>query len=166
MFIINTMYDQVTIDAKGNAIHHTTINYGWVIAGHNYGSAPYQDYVRVYVPTNSVLLAQDGWQPSGTSEAFDREVWAGFFALYYGQKRTITLVWTETGVASKDANGWHYQYEIQRQAGAQWTLNLRIMPPSCAAITNKRGGLVSSGRQVATLTQSLNEDMTIGIDYI
>jgi hypothetical protein len=92
-------------------------------------------------------------------------VWAGFFSLYYGQKRTITLIWTETGAASKDANGWHYQYEIQRQAGAQRTLNLRIILPSCARITNKWGGLVSSNRQVAMLTQSLNEDLSVGVDY-
>ena len=121
--------------------------------------------MRVYVPTNSSLSLQDGWQPYGTSEAFGREVWAGFFTLYYGQKRTITLIWTETGVASKDANGWHYQYEIQRQAGAQWTLNLRIILPPCAVIKNKWGGLVAGNRQVAMLTQSLNEDMGVGIDY-
>lgn len=92
-------------------------------------------------------------------------MWVGFFALYYGQIRTITLIWTETGVASKDANGWHYRNEIQRQAGAQWTPNLRIVLPSYAVITNEWGGLVSSNREVAMLTQSLNEDMGVGVDY-
>ncbi len=164
-FIINTLYDQVTIDAKGNAIHHTTISYAWVIAGHNYGSARYQDYVRVYVPTNSILLVQDEWQSYGTSEAFGREVWAGFFTLYDGQTRAITLTWMVPGAARKDVNGWHYKYEIQRQAGAQRELHLQITLPLCSVMLNKRGGLVVSNKQVATLTQPLNEDMNVGIDY-
>jgi hypothetical protein len=165
MYIINSLYDQVTIDAEGNAIHHTTISYAWTMEGPIYGPALYQDYVRVYVPTNSNLLVQNGWRPSGTSEAFDREVWAGFFTLNYGQKRTITLIWTAPGVASKDANGWHYQYEIQRQAGAQWSLHLSITLPSCAVMKNEWGGLASSNRESATLTQPLNEDTNVGINY-
>ena len=164
-FIISMLDDQVTIDGAGNAIHHATIHYAWTIAGRNYGSALYRDNVHVYVPPGSVLLMQDGWQPRGTSNAFNRKVWMGFFELAYGQTRTITLVWKVPSAASKDQSGWHYQYIIQRQAGTLWKLNLRMMPPSCAKITDKWGGLIPNKKQEATLTQSLSEDLNVGVDY-
>jgi len=164
-FIIDTLDDQVTIDGQGNAIHHTIINYAWLVKGQNYGSPIYRDYMRLYVPPGSMLHAQDGWEPRGTSEAFGREVWAGYFTLTSGQSRTVTFIWTVPGAAKKDANGWHYQYLIQRQAGAQWTLHMQITLPSCAVVTNKWGGPMSGTHQVVALTQSLNEDMSLGLDY-
>jgi len=164
-FITNTMNDQVTIDPEGNAVHHTTIRYAWSKKGPVYGSALYRDYVRVYVPPGSMLQMQDGWQIRGTSKAFGREVWAGFFTLAYGQTNTITLVWKISGSAIRDAGGWHYQYLIQRQAGTQWTVGLQVILPACALITKKWGGLVSRNTQDSTLTQSLKEDMSLGVDY-
>ena len=165
-FITSTMYDQVTIDPEGNANHHTTISYAWTMKGPTYGgSSLYRDYVRVYVPPGSLLHKQDGWQLRGTSKAFGREVWAGFFTLSYGQTRTITLVWTVPTAATKDAKGWHYQYLLQRQAGTRWQLHLQMTLPSCAVMIGKSGGLLSSNKQVATLTQSLEEDMSLGVNY-
>jgi hypothetical protein len=164
-FIRDTLDDQVTIDGEGTAIHHTTISYNWNTAGQVYGSRLYRDYIRVYAPHGSRLQAQSGWQPRGTSSAFGHQVWAGFFTLTYGQTRTITLVWSVPGIASRDAHGWHYQDEIQRQAGAQWTVHLQVTLPACAVISNKWGGLSSKTRNVAALTQPLNHDLTTGIDY-
>ena len=164
--ISNTLDDQVTIDTQGNAIHHTTISYAWKTNGPVYGSPLYKDYMRVYVPPHSILQKQDGWQPRGTSQAFGREVWAGFFTLSFGQTNTITLTWTDPGAATKDVKGWHYQYLIQRQAGSQWTIDLHMILPTCADITNKWGGLVSNNMHTATLTQSLKEDMNLGVDYV
>ncbi len=164
-FITNTLNDHVTIDGKGNAVHHTTIRYAWVRNGPVFGSKLYRDYVRVYVPLGSVLQRQDGWQTRGTNKAFGHEVWAGFFTLSHGQVNTITLVWTVPGAATKDAKGWHYQYLLQRQAGAQWMLHLQMTLPSCAVMIGKSGGLLSSKKQVATLTQSLEEDMSLGVNY-
>ena len=159
------MNDQVTIDGKGNAIHHTTLRYTWVLQGQNYGSSLYRDYLRVYAPSGSKLQAQDGWEPRGTSEAFSREVWAGFFTLTFGQTRTITLVWAVPGAAKKGTGGWDYQYTIQRQAGAQWMLHLQVILPSCAERITRLGGLLSSSPQAMTLTQSLNGDMNVGVGY-
>ena len=164
-FITNNLNDQVTIDVDGNTIHHTTLSYSWATKGQVYGSALYRDYVRIYVPPGSILQEQNGWQPRSQSQAFEREVWAGFFTLTYGKKRTINLIWKVPGKAIKDAKGWHYQYLIQRQAGAQWTLHLQIMLPSCAAKTNIWGGLALANKQMATLIQPLVEDLTLGIDY-
>ena len=164
--ITNMLDDQVTVDTQGNAIHHTTIRYAWVMNGQVYGSPLYRDYVRVYVPPDSMLQKQDGWQPRGTSQAFGREVWAGFFTLSYGQTNTITLIWVAPGAATKDVKGWHYQYLIQRQAGSHWIVDLHVMLPACALIYNKWGGLVSGNMHTATLTQSLKEDMNLGVDYV
>lgn len=164
-FIVNTLDDRVTLDGQGNAIHRTTITYAWTIKGQFYGRPRYQDYVRVYVPPGSVLQTQDGWQPLGTNQAFGRKVWIGYFSLYYGQTRVVTLVWTVPRVANHDAQGWHYQYLIQRQAGAQWRLHLQVTPPSCAVPIGAQGGLVVKGKQVTPLTQPLDQDMNLGVNY-
>ena len=164
-FITNTLDDQVTIDGSGNATHHTTIRYAWLKNGSVYGSPLYNDYVRIYVPPGSTLQEQQGWQPRGASKAFGREVWAGFLTLSYSQTLTITLTWTERGIAKKDAAGWHYQYLIQRQAGAQWILHVQITLPSCVVRTHTSGGLISRNSQIKTLTESLTEDTNLGIDY-
>jgi Protein of unknown function (DUF4012) len=164
-YIVSTLNDQVTIDAEGNAVHHTIISYAWTIPGSTYGNSEYRDYVRVYVPPGSILDVQNGWQPRGTSQAFGREVWAGFFTLNHGQTQTITLVWKVPGAARKDTSGWHYRYEIQRQAGSLWMLHVSLTPPSCALVASKRGGLVSSNKGTLTLSQTLNEDMSLGVDY-
>lgn len=163
--ITNTLNDQVIIDRNGNAIHRTTLSYAWLIQGQGYGSAIYRDYLRVYVPPGSILQSQNGWESSSPSQAFGRQVWAGFFTLSFGQTHTITFVWTAPGVARKEAKGWYYQYLIQRQAGAQWTLHLQVMPPSCAGITRAQGGLVSGNKKSAILNQPLTEDLNVGIDY-
>jgi hypothetical protein len=164
-FILNSLDDQVTIDAKGNATHHTTLSYAWTMQGPIYGHQLYRDFGRIYVPHGAILQTQDGWQPRGSSQAFGREVWAGFFTLTFGQTRTITLNWTVPGAARKDAHGWHYQYLIQKQAGTNWTLHLRITLPSCASVTGKQGGLGPVTHQLLMLTQRLSEDVNSGVDY-
>ena len=164
--ITNTLDDQVTIDTQGNAFHHTTIRYAFPMHSPFYGFPLYRDYMRVYVPPESKLQKQVGWQPRGTSQAFGREVWAGYFTLPSGKTNTITLIWMEPGAATKDVRGWHYQYLIQRQAGTQWTIDLQVILPACAFINNKSGGLVSSNMHTAMLTKSLNEDMNLGVDYV
>ena len=130
-----------------------------------YGSSSYRDYVRVYVPPDSILQKQDGWQPRGASTAFGREVWAGFFTISYQQVNTITLLWKVPGAATRDGRGWQYQYMIQRQAGTKWNLRLQVQLPSCAAITHTWGWLVSNKGKSATFVRSLDEDMHLGIDY-
>jgi hypothetical protein len=164
--ITNTLDDQVVIDSNGAVIHHTTLSYAWLIKGQGYGVPVYRDYLRLYVPPGSILQDQNGWVPSSTSQAFGRREWGGFFTLTYGQTLTITFVWTVPGAAKKGARGWDYQYLIQRQAGAQWTLHLQVTLPSCAGVTSTQGGLVpANNKKVAMLTQPLTEDLNVGIDY-
>jgi hypothetical protein len=163
--IVNTIHDQVTIDEHGNAIHRTTITYAWTLAGQNYGNQLYQDYVRIFVPTDSTLSKQNGWQPLGTSNAFGSQVWAGYFTLVHGQTNTITLLWTNHNVVKNGTNSWFYQYLLQRQAGAQRMMQLQVMLPSCATMIKKWGGLAPQGIQQETLTQSLTQDLNVGVDF-
>ena len=163
--IVNTVHDQVTLDEQGNAVHHTSITYTWTVTGQNYGNQLYQDYTRIYVPRGSALSEQAGWQPLGTSTAFVHQVWAGFFTLIQGQTRTITLIWVSRNAAKHEANGWHYQLLWQRQAGAQWMLNLRVTLPQCAAVTSRLGGLVTNNKREVSLSRSLTQDLNLEVDY-
>ena len=164
--IVNTLNDQVIIDKQGNVMHHTTLTYMWKTKSKLNGMTMYRDYVRIYIPDSSSLLTQDGWQFQGKSFAFGHQVWAGWFTLAYGQTGSITLTWIEHHTVKNDVNGWHYLYMLQRQAGAHWILHLRITLPSCAVLTNAKAGPLSYGKQVAMLTQPLNEDLNVGVGYV
>ncbi len=164
-FIVNTLSDQVTLDAAGTAVHQTTLSYAWIIPGQTYGWPTYRDYLHIYAPTGSTLDMLTGLAPIQSSQAFGHKIWAGPFTLLYGQTHVITLVWHVPHAATKDNSGWHYRYLVQRQAGAQWTLHLLITLPSCAVMSNQWGGLASETRQTATLAQPLNQDLNVGIDY-
>lgn len=166
-FIKYTMHDQVTINTSGNAVHHTTLSYAWTLQGQhqNYGLSTYTDYVHVYVPTGSTLQSQNGWQPQGVSQAFRRDVWTGYFTLQFGQTQVIQLDWTTPKAAKLDAQGWHYQDLIQKQAGDTWALNLQVTLPSCAANSHTSGGLITKAGQPAQFSGPLSEDKNFGIDY-
>ena len=164
-FIVYTMEDSVTIDAEGNSIHHAKLSYAWTIPGTDYGNDLYQDYVRVYVPPQGVLLQQNGWKAYLPSDAFGRKVWSGFFTLRNGQTHAITLVWKVPKVAKHDASGWHYQMLVQRQAGVLWTIHVQEALPSCAVVTHTSGDSMSKSKQSTVLTTSLNEDKSLAMDY-
>ncbi len=161
-FIRTAIQDKVTLDAYGNATHATTISYAWTIAGRNYGNALYRDYMRIYTPPNGMLQSQAGWQSRGTGTAFGRAVWNGFFTLTYGQTRAITFMWTVPHAATKVGASWHYQYLVQRQAGIQRELNLQIITPSCAVLSNT--GREDVGK-ISSFTRALSEDMNFEKDY-
>lgn len=163
--ITTTLNDQVTIDANGNALHQTTLRYSWMAAGNVYGALTYRDYVRVYMPIGSVVMQQQGWQPAGTSTAYGRKAIAGYISFKFHQTFTLHLVWMVPHAAKKDAQGWHYQYEMQRQAGTHWRLNLEVDLPSCATIKNTLGGLTAGSKKAVALNKAINEDVLLGTDY-
>ncbi len=163
--ITNTLNDQVVIDSNGDAIHHTTLRYAWLTNGDVYGSLVYRDYLRVYLPSDSTVSVQDGWEPHGTSTAFGHKVLAGYYTLVYGQTRTITLVWMVPRAATHDAQGWHYHDEIQRQAGARWTIHVQIILPANATTMKVSGGLTAHGKIEAVLNQSLAQNVIMGVNY-
>ena len=170
-FITYTLHDQVIIDSSGNAIHHTTLTYNWPISQesvqNDYSDTNlYRDYVRIYIPPGSTLQMQDRWIPQGVSETFGREVWSGVFTLPYGQTGPIHLIWTVPGAAIRDANGWHYHYLIQRQAGITWQLNLQVVLPSCAHVVGRLSNLALSSSHSGVLKRYLTTDLDNGMDYI
>jgi len=167
-YIISKLDDQVYIDTRGDAVHHTTISYAWVIPGQIYVSAygpHYRDYVRVYTPFGSILQMEKGWQRYDTGPAFLQRVWGGYFTLDYGQTNTINLIWMVPFAAKQDKTGWYYRYLVQRQAGSDWVLHLQMNLPSCATVTNTWGGLVATSRRTVMLTQTLDEDKNLGVNY-
>ena len=168
-YLNTAVNDQVSIDNSGNATHHTTIKFTWTAPGLTgsdfYGSTLYKAYVRVYMPPKSVLHTQDGWAPNDSGTALGRAFRGGYFNLEYPQTGTITLTWTVARAVKKDAHGWHYLYLIQRQAGAQQEINLRVALPLCAAIVGKSTGVVAKSKQQAYLVQTLSQDTSIRLDY-
>lgn len=167
-FITSTLDDHVYIDKSGNAVHHTTISYSWVIPGKIYPGTfgdHYLDYARVYLPLDSTMQLQNGWRPYGAGHAFGQRVWGGYVNLDYGQIRTITLVWTDPFAAQQDGNGWYYNYLLQRQAGSSWMFHLQITLPSCSLITNTSGGLVAASKQAVMLSQTLDANKNLSVNY-
>jgi hypothetical protein len=170
-FMSYTLRDQVTIDSSGNAIHHTQLIYSWPFSQeslqNNYGGIKdtYRDYVRIYAPSDSVLMAQSGWVSQGNGEAFGRKVWSGIFTLSYGQTGTISLTWTVHNAATQDSKSWHYHYLLQRQAGIVWHLDLQITLPSGSNITSKPIQLEMSQGNSTALIQNLTTDLAVGVDY-
>ncbi|HEU0002628.1 MAG TPA: DUF4012 domain-containing protein [Ktedonobacteraceae bacterium] len=166
-FITSTINDQVTIDSSGDAIHHAVLEYSWKQKGNIYGSPLYKDYVRVYVPSDSVLLSQQGWQIAGASAAFDRKVWAGSFTLVYGQSVTITLIWRVPGAAKLVAHNWQYGYLLQRQAGKVEAITLQIALPHGTVLAGKTTGLKSSSQSLLLLAPdvALTSDLNIKVEY-
>jgi len=171
-YLVTTINDQVTIDNSGTATHHTLIKFTWTTPGLRaidfYGSTRYSDYLRVYVPSNSVLLSQAGWLPNDAGIAFGRKFWGGYGHVNYPNTGTITLTWSVAGAAHKDAQGlkgWHYMYLIQHQAGAQQKMFLQVALAPCAAIVDKSTGVVAEGKHNAYLAQALTQDTGVSIDY-
>jgi hypothetical protein len=170
-FIHYTLQDRVTIDSSGNAAHSTTLTYTWPISANQFQNgfghqSTYDDYVRIYTPPGSVLLAQSGWRPRGTGKAFGREVWKGSLKLPYGKTRIISLTWMVHGTAGRDAAGWHYHYLIQRQAGVTWNLDLQVMLPSCARVIGSPSNLTTNGGTSEKLNRYLTTDLNVGVDYV
>lgn len=168
-FLVTTVNDQVAIDQSGNAVHHTLLKFTWSspnLTRADFDSALiYKDYVRVYLPSNGVLQAEQGWSPFDSGTAFGRRYWGGYSHIDYPLSRTIVLSWSVAHVATKDVHGWHYQYLIQRQAGAQEMMNLQVAFPACADIVGTSTSVVKDSKQQAHITQALNQDTQVNINY-
>lgn len=166
LLIKYTLNDQVTIDTSGNAVHHATLTYAWVLPGSPYGKLTYQEYAQVYVPSGSTLQSQSGWQPRGQSQIYNRDVWQGFFdKLTAGQTQVITLTWTTPKAAQFDGQVWHYRELIQKQPGDTWTDTVQVTLPKCAAIKSTSGGLVAKAGQSPSFSGSLIENKNLEVDY-
>jgi hypothetical protein len=165
-FLTNTLQDQVTLDARGDALHHTTITSAWTRPSPAYyGNPIYGDYLQVYAPPGSSLLSQKGWQPRGAFPEHGRQVWAGYIQLTFGASRSITLTWQAPNVALHDRSGWHYRIAIQRQPGQLRQLDEQLTLPACSGASPKWIGLHATQTRLAALAAPLTTDVTLGADF-
>lgn len=157
---VNVNYtDNVTIDAKGDATHHLTIQYIFhaVSVSELYGPDRYHTYLRVYVPSSATLSSNNGLNfenysanSFGPSDVPGHHLWAGNVLVQDDQPYTVTLVWTVPHAAQKDAAGWHYTLVFQHQAGSLQHLALTISVPE-----QKKPGLTYTGWLEADQTFTL-----------
>lgn len=170
-YLLTTVSDRVTIDAQGTAYHRSMITFSWTKTGLTYldfyGTTHYKAYVRVYVPAGGVLSARGGWNgPYDKGIISGRAYWGGYFLLNYPLSGSITLTWSDTGAALKDARGmWHYVYTMQRQAGALEAMHAQITLPPCALISHTSAGVKVVGKQQASISQALGSDTDVDVDY-
>jgi hypothetical protein len=60
-YVTTAIQDMITLDAQGGATHHLQMTLDYRQKGDVFGFDTYRDYVRVYVPVNSQLLAGNGF---------------------------------------------------------------------------------------------------------
>lgn len=140
--IVNSVQDDVTLNAAGDATHHMTITYNWpdnkqTQADLLFGNSTYRDYLRLYAPTGAKLSSANGWSPRQQGTAYNDSVWAGFFSFLFPGTYTVSFVWTVPHAATLDGNRWSYDYLIQHQAG--WTRHYTVsvtVPAACSAPTS------------------------------
>lgn len=60
-YVTTQIHDAITLDAMGGATHHLQMTLDYQQKGDVYGFDTYYDYVRVYIPVNSQLLAGNGF---------------------------------------------------------------------------------------------------------
>jgi hypothetical protein len=168
-YMVTSVNDTVVLDQTGTAIHHTVIQFAWTQAGliglNFYGPTRYRGYIRVYVPSGSVLQSQEGWKPHDIGTAFQSAFWSGFFYLDYPHTGSITLIWKAAGAAKKHGQSWLYLYSIQRQAGAQENMNLQVSLPPCSTHVHTSVGIVNASRRQVHLTQPLQQNTDVSIGY-
>lgn len=164
--LLNWMRDQVKLGEDRSALHTTTLNYAWSPASNILGSVPYHGYVRLYLPINSTIQAQKGWDERGTSIAGGYRLLQGEFLLGSEQAHAITVQWTEPDAVKRDSSGLHYRFLLQRQAGTQWQVDMQMKLPACAYSVRVGGGLQYEPAHGAALSQSLDQDLAPSVDYI
>lgn len=60
-YVTTTIQDAITLDRRGGATHHLQVTLNYQQKGDVYGFDTYRDYLRIYVPVNSQLLAGNGF---------------------------------------------------------------------------------------------------------
>jgi hypothetical protein len=173
--VADALSDQATIDAQGNVVHHTTLTYTWPkdpnTLNETYPSpASHADrlvqYQRIYVPPNAKLSNRSGWYATDSGSAFSRQVWGGKMVVFYGTTTTLTLDWTDPTAVAHDASGWHYRYLLQRQAGALYTVGLKLALPACARPAAIPSGFAAADAHTLTLaSQPFTADTAVTLDY-
>jgi hypothetical protein len=170
-FMTYQLADAVTLDARGTALHRTTLRYTWPANPASLtlsypAGAPgyYHGYLRVYAPPKAELQQGDGWVQHPTTAEFARAVWGGDIYVHYGQTTTLTLTWKLPAAATRDTAGWHYGYLAQKQAGITYPLDLAVTLPPCASVVGAPDGWTRSGHTLGAKVP-LTTDAPLAVAY-
>lgn len=175
--------DQVSLDSSGTATHKLLLTFNWPYttgADGSYANAypadgktyVYQDYIRIYVPSHSHItaapnnLALLGGAPDITS-GFGLKVVEGLIFEPIGTYFYISMSWTVPHAAVQTANGWLYQYAVEKQAGINTRrLEVALTLPSCAQVFGTLQGFTTTGAHTAVYNQAaLLSDVTVSLQY-
>jgi hypothetical protein len=161
LFITVNYTDAVTIDDHGIATHHLTITYNF---DHNsnppmvhylYDRWYYRDYLRVYTPARSRLVANDGFNAGfvrlDSSDEPDRRMWGGYIWMAEGTQYSLHFTWTVPNAATQDNTGqWHYSLLFQHQAVSNQRLALTITMPGSSKPALTFNGVVDRDKMFTT----------------
>ncbi|MBA2396559.1 MAG: DUF4012 domain-containing protein [Ktedonobacteraceae bacterium] len=64
-YVATSIKDTIALDNQGGATHHLQVTLDYQQKGDVYGLDTYRDYIRIYTPTNSQLIAGNGFDQSG-----------------------------------------------------------------------------------------------------
>jgi hypothetical protein len=129
-YVQEQIADSVQLDSAGAATHTLTLTYDFANPSHApsygyYAGGAYRDYLRIYIPAQSVFLSSDDSNISQVpSDEPERAMWGGWVIV--GQNAgpvTMTLRWRVPAVAAK---GQPYHMFIQKQAGNHVSIVLTI----------------------------------------
>jgi Protein of unknown function (DUF4012) len=178
-YLSYTWNDQITIDTSGNATHHLTLTYDWPdtpeTRANAYPANPdqyvYQDYLHVYVPSSSTNISPPAsLHPVGaappTITGDGLRIIEGLIYEPIGTKFTVDLSWTVPRAAIRTANGWLYQYTIEKQAGIDnRPLDVAVSLPSCAKIFGAPQGFTTPTARSAVYDRPMTQDVSLSVQY-
>ncbi|NJP05198.1 MAG: DUF4012 domain-containing protein [Chloroflexaceae bacterium] len=141
----------------------------------------YWNALRVFTPPGSTLIDATSQPPAGswglpdlddgvvTSAAGERatQVFATFLVVPPGGVReTVLRYQLPAGVLRAQADGWHYQLKLQKQAGQEAIpVQVEVLLPATAQVLDTGGlGAVKDGNQLQGTLQ-LNHDQTLDVSF-
>jgi hypothetical protein len=153
--------DAVTLDAEGGATHTLTISYYYRATAHTFSQkGVYEDFVRVLVPHTVGYVAIRGpCAPRATIQSYHTSVGCQL-SVGRGSHATVTFTWRtpKAFTAGKQAT---YRLLIQRQAGAQVSMQVGITPPSGEDLHTQTSGLTPAQGQLIWSAQPLLRNTTL-----
>jgi hypothetical protein len=178
-YLTYTWNDQITIDTSGNATHHLKLTYDYPDTPESranaYPATPnqyiYQDYLHIYVPSSSINISPPtSLRPAGSAPPITTgnglRIIEGLFYEPIGATFTVDLTWTVPQAAVRTADGWLYQYTMDKQAGIDnRPLDIAVSLPSCAKIFGTPQGFSTPTSGSAVYNRPLNQDMSLSVQY-
>ncbi len=151
--------DNITLDKHQGTQHNLTITYHYVPLGGAQQGMPYDDLVRVIAAKDASQGSIDGPCtpiPDATNMEANHTTLACRFHLQPGQSLTIHFSWSAADILDR-SDAPTYSLLVQRQAGAQTAVSVRIAAPAGYAVSHATASSGSPPREEGdTLTWTAN----------